>query len=271
MIRPHPSDDELAGLVDESLPEGDARALRGHLEGCAGCRARVADLDELVSRLSRAPAAAPARVSAIVRAATSRATTKRPSRLPLAAMGAALAAAAIAIFVALVPGRSMGDGAFQARGGDDRAPPEVHLLLHAVLSPDGQQSARLADGDVIEGPLALSATLQALPGGRGRYAAVLARDAEGRVTWLLPSWLSESDAPRCLRVPDEPAVVGPAPAVLLEDLPPGALEVAVLALDRPCSLPVLDDAFEGGASLRPGAVDGLVLVERLTLFVREAS
>lgn len=261
---PHPSAPELVALLDEALPEGEARALRSHFERCDACRARADELEGLVHRLARAPALSSARVSAIVDAATATKAQPRPRpALLLAPLGAAVAAALL-VFLALPADRP----ALQARGDDERAPPEVHLLLHAVLSPDGQQSARLADGDVIQGDLALSPSLQALPGEKGRYAAVFARDANGRVTWLLPSWLSPDDAPRCLVVPDGPAVLGPGPAVLLEDLPEGALEVAVLVFDGPCALPAIDAALESGARPSAGAIDGLLLTERLTLFVR---
>src|SRR5687767_2365388 len=49
MTRPHVDEDDLTLLYYDELAEADARAARAHLEGCAECRGRQAELARLLA------------------------------------------------------------------------------------------------------------------------------------------------------------------------------------------------------------------------------
>jgi hypothetical protein len=89
MPHDHPSDEELSAHLD-----GDAPDLAAHIDGCAVCRARVADLRVVIS-LVAAPPSPPddaTREVAVAAALRSRATPA-PKRLALFAAAAAVVVA----------------------------------------------------------------------------------------------------------------------------------------------------------------------------------
>ncbi len=129
---PHRPD--AAAYVLGALEDDELRRYRDHMEGCAQCRAEVAELQPVVDELpasappARASAALRARILQTVRAESAllhaagdgadRAPTT-PRRFRLSPLGGALlaaaAAAAIALALVLAPGSGGGEKVFRGR------------------------------------------------------------------------------------------------------------------------------------------------------------
>jgi hypothetical protein len=107
-VSEHPDLDELwLDLVEGSLPQAEARAVRAHVESCEECRARLRKLERahevslragrILAREERDPVPPPAVEDAILRAART-----PPARRGRWIAGALVAAAAAAVVLAVV-------------------------------------------------------------------------------------------------------------------------------------------------------------------------
>ena len=108
----HPSD-RLVPYLRGELAAAERTAIAAHLEGCATCRATLADFTALAERLARAPEPAPpiqwGAFRAELRDALARRTgqTDRPRRWSLGSLPAALAAGlAVVVLYLAIPGQN---------------------------------------------------------------------------------------------------------------------------------------------------------------------
>lgn len=137
-MTPHPLT-ELSAYLDGALEPGERAAVATHLEDCAGCRARLAQLRSVSALLARLPERAPRRslVPAAIRA---------PRWLGLARWASGLSAAAFAVlFVTATVGtpQLMGPAAAPAA-----VPPPAHTPVPAPLiataPPEAEDRAAFA-------------------------------------------------------------------------------------------------------------------------------
>jgi anti-sigma factor RsiW len=108
----HPSD-RLVPYLRGELAAAERTAIAAHLEGCAACRATLADFAVLAERLARAPEPAPpihwGAFAAELREALARRTGQaaRPRRWSLGPLPAALAAGlAVIVLYLAIPGQN---------------------------------------------------------------------------------------------------------------------------------------------------------------------
>ncbi|MEW5853570.1 MAG: zf-HC2 domain-containing protein [Myxococcota bacterium] len=252
MIASHLTDEKTAQLLDRALPELEAQQARAHVAQCPDCQERVHAVEALMLQLR----AEPASDEQLVRGVMARISDEN-SASSRRGMWSALAAGVSVATVALVMVRSPADDVgMTARGGPVAVAP-VHLK---AFQARGAGMERLAEGDRTGLPLKLSVTLDVLPAQGATHAAVYARDAAGRVTWLLPSWTDAATSPGCVALPAGGGAVTSSHAVELPDPPTGTVEIVAVAATEACSIPALDERLESTGDITQG---GLRVAERL--------
>lgn len=229
----HPSDDVLASSLDGPLP-----GVETHLASCTQCTARVATLRTTAASL-RSPLDGPDDVTPAVMA---RIRPGAPFRGPPWLVGAVAALPAVAVLAWMV--RMPHVEAPQARG------MPVGATAWMTLSTG---SARLDENAVHQAghTLPLQVQLAALPSDDARFIAIYARDATGRITWLLPEWTDAAASPRCVELPRKASTTS-SQVIALDGLPAGALDVVLVQSARPCAIPALDQALEADKPLEDG-------------------
>jgi anti-sigma factor RsiW len=149
----HPSE-RLVPYLRNELAAAERAAVEAHVEGCADCRAALADFAALAERLARAPEPAPSIHWGAFRAELREALARRagapgrPRRWSLGPLPAALAAglAAIVLYLAM-PGQNL-----RAPGGDQALVEDAMLASRLDLIKEldlVQRLDLLEDFDVI--------------------------------------------------------------------------------------------------------------------------
>lgn len=260
--RTHPDDEQLAALLDGSLLESDAGAVRQHLERCGPCQSRTESFKRVVRDLKVRPPADHALVNDTLQ------RIQRPrgasfTRFLVPALTLPVAAALLLVVWSGDPPEMV------PRGPEISTLASVHLELFQ-LDRATAQPRKLSGGEhLMADQVSLAVALDHLPGGV-RHVAVYARDAGGRVTWLLPIWTETVSRPGCLAIPATAGALPASKAVTLEEVRAGRLEIALLVFDAPCSVPDLDARLERGLKPEVGKVEGLLQFSSLQMEIEVA-
>jgi anti-sigma factor RsiW len=138
-----PDPRDLLRLLDGEATQNESARLRAHVDGCAACRQRSAELGRLIGHVAAPIAPADGveeRIQSLLRAVEAgvppRAHRRRPPQLRTATwvgLAGVAAAAALLFVVRLAP---RGDGRFEARGGapSDEIGRRVGVSLYAPLA-----------------------------------------------------------------------------------------------------------------------------------------
>jgi hypothetical protein len=255
----HPTDEALAALNDGAVVEERAATMRAHLEGCADCRRRCAELEAAAARVASLPPPQPSLAVEVLEAIEAERAPPGGAWLRPAgwlSVGVAAGVAAMLVIAPAPPAIAPPTGALTARGVADGVSSSTGLKLHPeVLTNEGWQPvAGRAYVRASDGRPSLRVAVDVLaPPKTPSFLVAYARDADGAVTWLRPSW---TDAEQVPRAEPSPTAVGPGPAPehVTLDRPATVLEVTVAELGASVGLDVLDAVLERGGELSEGPV-----------------
>lgn len=256
----HPGDAQLAALLDGSLQESVAQSTRQHLEVCGPCRQRLESFRGVIQEIETLPPADDGLVSDTLRRVqqTPHATHRAWYLVP----AATVAAAAALLFLVWPSGAE--DPELVARGA--HATPLASVRFEAYqVDRATVRSRRLLGGErLAAAQLSLAVSINHLPDG-DRFIAVYARDAGGRITWLLPTWTAAAARADCLALSAGAGAIPATSAVTPEGVATGRLEVSLLVFDVPCAIPDLDARLEHGLVPAVGGVSGLRQVDTVVV------
>jgi hypothetical protein len=212
-------------LVDRhfaaAIAPRDERALRGHLEGCPGCRARY-ERYLLLGRLDRRVPSAEDRLARGLGLSRRRAWA-RP-------VVVALSLAAVLIALQLRANRSPD---YAARGGA-LSDPEEALYVYRIAAGGPPQP-------VIDGAIRPGDELAFAYRNRAGWPRLLvyAIDDAGRMYWYHPGWTDAAAAPIAVAIdagPDRHEL----PEAIAHALPPGGLRIHALFTDEPIDVQAIE-------------------------------
>ena len=268
-----PDDDALLALVDEPDPAGPVSL---HVACCAACTEKTQRMEELFADLKAPLAAFPVdsfverlRAStAEERPAPASPTPVRPRWMRAAAMGGA--ALAIAAMIALVPrlaARPDG-GTFTSRGPAAEASPrrDVDVGLDVVSRSPARSTLTPASVEQAVTPGVHLLVSYATRSARAdAHLLAFAVDASDEVHWLYPAFEDAASDPASVVLLPGMATTAMATEAVLDDVPPGPLQIYALVSSHPLHVSDVERIPPGerwaGSPSRPDPVAGPVFEE----------